>query len=121
MRHHLQMAKYDCLKFINEVFFTVLMIGTSAWLAAQGKISVGAVLTSYLCFSQLIRPLEELHRILDELSESLILAEDFFKMADIPHDFSYDAISGVPSQENSGPYMIDIRNLNFSYNNEKTL
>lgn len=78
MRHHLQMAKYDCLKFINEVFFTVLMIGTSAWLAAQGKISVGAVLTSYLCFSQLIRPLEELHRILDELSESLILAEDFF-------------------------------------------
>ena len=83
MRHHLQMAKYDCLKFINEIFFTVLMIGISAWLAAQGKISVGAVLTSYLCFSQLIRPLEELHRILDELSESLILAEDFFKMADI--------------------------------------
>ena len=40
-------------------------------------------------------------------------------MADIPHDFSYDAISGVPSQKNSGPYMIDIRNLNFSYNNEK--
>ena len=121
MRHHLQMAKYDCLKFINEVFFTVLMIGTSAWLAAQGKISVGAVLTSYLCFSQLIKPLEELHRILDELSESLILAEDFFKMADIPHDFSYDAISGVPSQKNSGPYMIDIRNLNFSYNNEKNI
>ena len=90
MRHHLQMTKYDCLKFINEVFFTVLMIGTSAWLAAQGKISVGAVLTSYLCFSQLIKPLEELHRILDELSESLILAEDFFKMADIPHDFSYN-------------------------------
>lgn len=121
MRHHLQMAKYDCLKFINEIFFTVLMIGISAWLAAQGKISVGAVLTSYLCFSQLIRPLEELHRILDELSESLILAEDFFKMADIPHDFSYDAISGVPSQKNSGPYMIDIRNLNFSYNNEKNI
>jgi ATP-binding cassette subfamily B protein len=114
MRHHLQMAKYDCLKFINEIFFTVLMIGISAWLAAQGKISVGAVLTSYLCFSQLIRPLEELHRILDELSESLILA-------DIPHDFSYDAISGVPSQKNSGPYMIDIRNLNFSYNNEKNI
>ena len=121
MRHHLQMAKYDCLKFINEIFFTVLMIGISAWLAAQGKISVGAVLASYPCFSQLIRPLEELHRILDELSESLILAEDFFKMADIPHDFSYDAISGVPSQKNSGPYMIDIRNLNFSYNNEKNI
>ena len=53
MRHHLQIAKYDCLNFINEIFFTVLMIGISAWLAAQGKISVGAVLTSYLCFLNL--------------------------------------------------------------------
>lgn len=122
MRHHLQMAKYDCLKFINEVFFTVLMIGTSAWLAAQGKISVGAVLTSYLCFSQLIKPLEELHRILDELSESLILAEDFFKMADIPHDFSYTEISEVSSPKKDSPYMIDIHNLNFScHHDEKNI
>ena len=119
MRHHLQMAKYDCLKFINEVFFTVLMIGTSAWLAAQGKISVGAVLTSYLCFSQLIKPLEELHRILDELSESLILAEDFFKMADIPHDFSYTEISEVSSPKKDSPYMIDIHNLKFSYHHDE--
>lgn len=119
MRHHLQMAKYDCLKFINEVFFTVLMIGTSAWLAAQGKISVGAVLTSYLCFSQLIKPLEELHRILDELSESLILAEDFFKMVDIPHDFSYTEISEVSSPKKDSPYMIDIHNLNFSYHHDE--
>lgn len=104
MRHHLQMAKYDCLKFINEVFFTVLMIGASAYLAAQGRISVGAVLTSYLCFSQLIKPLEELHRILDELSESLILAEDFFKMADIPHDFSYTEIPDIPAQKKDSPY-----------------
>lgn len=88
MKHHIQMAKYDCLKFINQVFFTVLMIGISAYLATCGVISVGAVLTSYLCFSQLIKPLEELHRILDELSESMVLAEDFFKMAEIPSDFS---------------------------------
>ena len=84
MTHHVQMAKYDILKFLNEVFFTVLMIGCSAYLAAAGEISVGSVLTSYLCFTQLLKPLEELHRILDELSESLILAGDFFKMADIP-------------------------------------
>lgn len=121
MRHHLQMAKYDCLKFINEVFFTVLMIGTSAYLAARGRISVGAVLTSYLCFSQLIKPLEELHRILDELSESLILAEDFFKMADIPHDFSYAETPDIPAQKKDSPYIIDIHNLNFSYDDEKNI
>ncbi len=63
------------------------MIGISAYLATQNVICVGAVLTSYLCFSQLIKPLEELHHILDELSESSILAQDFFKITEIPHDF----------------------------------
>lgn len=89
MNHHLQMAKYDSLKFINEAVFTVLMIGISTWLATRGIITVGSVLTAYLCFAQLIKPLEELHRILDELSESMVLAEDFFRMADLPEDFSY--------------------------------
>lgn len=121
MKHHKQMAKYDCLKFLNEVFFTVVMIGASAYLATQGVISVGDVLTSYLCFSQLIKPLEELHRILDELSESFILAEDFFRMADIPHDFSYASlpIEKIEKKgENGSPSIINIRNLNFSYNHE---
>lgn len=78
MKHHIQMAKYDSLKFINEAFFTVLMIGVSSLLAVVGRITVGSVLTAYLCFNQLIKPLEELHRILDELSECTILAGDFF-------------------------------------------
>ena len=77
MTHHIAMARYDCLKFLNQVFFTVLMIGVSAWLATRGIITVGAVLTAYLCFNQLLKPLEELHRILDELSESMILARTF--------------------------------------------
>lgn len=58
MRHHKAMAFYDCLKFVNEAFFSVLVIGIS-------------VLTAYLCFTQLTGPLRELHRILDEFSESL--------------------------------------------------
>lgn len=89
MKHHLQMAKYDSLKFINEAVFTVLMIGISTWLATRGVITVGSVLTAYLCFAQLIKPLEELHRILDELSECMVLAEDFFRMTELPADFSY--------------------------------
>lgn len=121
MKHHKQMAKYDCWKFINEVTFTVLMIGISAYLATQGIISVGAVLTSYLCFSQLIKPLEELHRILDELSESVILADDFFKLAEIPNDFSYtEAEKTAAVSENTSPSII-IENLHFSYDNQASI
>ena len=121
MKHHKQMAKYDCWKFINEVTFTVLMIGISAYLATQEIISVGAVLTSYLCFSQLIKPLEELHRILDELSESVILADDFFKLAEIPNDFSYtEAEKTAAVSENTSPSII-IENLHFSYDNQASV
>lgn len=121
MNHHIQMAKYDSLKFFNEVFFTVLMIGVSAYLATQGIISVGAVLTSYLCFSQLIKPLEELHRILDELSESIVLAEDFFRMTDIPHDFSYSTVCESCENKNRSSHIINIHGLNFSYDQKNTI
>ena len=92
MKHHKAMALYDCLKFVNQAFFTVLIIGFSTYLATKNIISVGAVLTAYLCFNQLIKPLEELHRIFDELSECTVLATDFFKMVEIPNDFSYSEI-----------------------------
>lgn len=121
MKHHKQMAKYDCWKFINEVTFTVLMIGISAYLATQEIISVGAVLTSYLCFSQLIKPLEELHRILDELSESVILADDFFKLAEIPNDFSYTEVNKATSGPNIISPFINIKDLHFSYDNQASV
>lgn len=121
MKHHKQMAKYDCWKFINEVTFTVLMIGISAYLATKGIISVGAVLTSYLCFSQLIKPLEELHRILDELSESVILADDFFKLAEIPNDFSYEEPEKTAASAEPVSPSIAIQNLHFSYDNQASV
>lgn len=121
MKHHKQMAKYDCLKFINEVFFTVLMIGISVYLATQHVISVGAVLTSYLCFSQLIKPLEELHRILDELSESMVLAEDFFQMVEIQQDFSYDISQADTSSREDSTNVLDLQHVHFSYQNDKTV
>ena len=89
MKHHKAMALYDCLKFINQAVFTVFVIGISTYLATKDIISVGSVLTAYLCFNQLLKPLEELHRIFDEVSECTVLATDFFKMTEIENDFSY--------------------------------
>ena len=118
MKHHKAMALYDCLKFINQAVFTVLIIGISTYLATKGIISVGAVLTAYLCFNQLTKPLEELHRIFDEVSECTILASDFFEMVEIPNDFSYldtkrELNNEVPDE------IINIKNLSFHYSEDK--
>lgn len=118
MKHHKAMALYDCFKFVNQAFFTVLIIGISTYLATQNIISVGAVLTAYLCFNQLIKPLEELHRIFDELSECTVLATDYFKMVEIANDFSYSEISGKKETIDIKP-VVQIKDLMFYYNEDK--
>ena len=92
----------------------MLVIGLSVLLASRGIISVGTVLTAYLCFTQLTGPLRELHRILDEFSESTVLAQDYFQMVDLPLDFSYEPIQGqAPRQlENN---RVDLQDLCFAY------
>ena len=114
MKHHKAMAMYDCLKFINQAIFTVLVIGISTYLATKNIISVGAVLTAYLCFNQLLRPLEELHRIFDEVSECTVLATDFFKMVEIENDFSYLPIQ-TKSENKSTNEIINMENITFHY------
>ena len=114
MKHHKAMAMYDCLKFINQAVFTVLVIGISTYLATKNIISVGAVLTAYLCFNQLLRPLEELHRIFDEVSECTVLATDFFKMVEIENDFSYLPIK-TKSENKSTNEIINMENITFHY------
>lgn len=120
MHHHKSMAFYDCLKFVNEAIFTVLIIGVSTYLAGKGDISVGAVLTSYLCFTQLTTPLRELHRILDELSESSVLAKAYFEILDLPQDFSYN-LSKAPERLLSSDSLIKIKDLNFLYDEDKII
>lgn len=118
MRHHKAMACYDCLKFINQAFFSVLIIGISTYLATKNVITVGSVLTAYLCFNQLLKPLEELHRIFDELSECTILANDFFKMVEIPNDFSYSKLESKVKNKITES-IISIEDLDFYYNENK--
>lgn len=118
MKHHKAMAFYDCLKFVNEAVFTVLVIGVSAYLAGEGIITVGTVLTSYLSFTQLTTPLRELHRIFDELSESTVLAEEYFKIIELPKDFSYEVNKKKNIKQEKLP-IISIKNMNFKYKNGK--
>lgn len=114
MRHHKAMALYDCLKFVNEAVFSVLVIGISVLLASRRIITIGTVLTAYLCFTQLTGPLRELHRILDEFSECIVLAGDYFRLLDLPRDFSYAPLS---PETNATPQGNDItlRRVRFSY------
>ena len=119
MKHHKAMAFYDCLKFVNEAVFTVLVIGLSVYLAGEGLITVGTVLTAYLSFTQLTTPLRELHRIFDELSESMVLAQDYFAIVGLNKDFSYLVKPSTSKLTHSD--FITIRDVDFSYEKGKNI
>lgn len=112
MRHHKAMALYDCLKFVNEAFFSVLVIGISVLLASRQVITIGTVLIAYLCFTQLTGPLRELHRILDEFSECVVLADDYFRLLELPLDFSYEEVASAARPAGND---IQLWGVRFSY------
>ena len=118
MNHHRAMALYDCLKFVNQAFFSVLIIGISTYLATKNIISVGSVLTAYLCFNQLLKPLEELHRIFDEVSECTVLAHDFYEMVELPRDFSYLEFNSTKNDIITDE-IVNVKNIDFYYSESK--
>ena len=71
-------------------------------------------------FTQLTKPLEELHRIFDELSECTVLATDFFKMTELPNDFSYALVEErEQTNKDTSKSIVEVNNLKFYYNENK--
>ncbi|HKO96449.1 MAG TPA: ABC transporter ATP-binding protein [Pyrinomonadaceae bacterium] len=93
MKHGFAMAKFDWLKAINEGVFHVIIIGFTIVLAAYGEISFGKVLIFSNLFINTMRPLKEVHRILDETYDSSIQVSVLLHMLKQPLDQSYGVVT----------------------------
>lgn len=91
--HHLAMAKFDWLKAVNEGLFHVAIIGYAIVLAAHGQIELGKVLTFSILFTNIMRPLKDVHRILDETYDSSIQVTVLLNMLNQPVDKSYGVVT----------------------------
>ena len=89
VRHHFEMSLYGCGKALNEAFFHIVVLAMSAYLALQGRISVGDVMTFSVLYLNVMAPLSELHRILDEGHEAGIRVADLMTLLNSPEDHSF--------------------------------
>jgi ABC-type multidrug transport system fused ATPase/permease subunit len=87
--HHLQMALYDAVKYLNEGFFYILVICLSIYLASRGIITKGDILVYSILFTSVLNPLREIHRILDQTHENSIRVNDLYELQAQPLDRSY--------------------------------
>jgi ATP-binding cassette subfamily B protein len=106
LNHQFAMARFDWLKAVNEGLFHVLIIGYAVVLAAYGQIQFGMVLTFSILFLNIMRPLKEVHRILDETYDSSIQVSVLLHMLDQPLDQSYGVVTmRAPKLDGSLPLL----------------
>ena len=118
IKHHIAMALFDSVKYLNEGFFYILVISLSILFSAQGIISRGDILVYSILFLSITGPLREIHRILDEAHESSIRVNDLYELLGEPIDESFQTtlenkkVSPSDSEKNN---VIQINKLSFNY------
>lgn len=74
-KHHCYMATFDCVKQFCKIAFQVIIMLASIALVANGKMSAGAVISVCMLFQQLVKPIDEVYRFMDETASSVVKAK----------------------------------------------
>jgi ABC-type multidrug transport system fused ATPase/permease subunit len=89
-RHHRYMGSFDCLKQFCKISFQVVLLVASILLISNGQMSAGSVITVCLLFQQLVKPIDEVYRFMDETASSVIKAKVLLEVAASPSDEVFD-------------------------------
>ena len=74
-KHHRFMGSFDALKQGSKILFQVVILILSIVLTGTGKMEPSAVITVCLLFQQLVKPIDEVYRFMDETASSLVKAK----------------------------------------------
>ncbi len=88
--HHFQMSLYGSGKALNEGVFHVSVLALASYLAFQGTITVGEVLAFSVLFLNVMAPLNEIHRVIDEGHEASLRLADYLDLVNKPVDRSFN-------------------------------
>ena len=115
IRHHFQMSLYGAAKALNEGFFHVLVLGMAIYLAVNGRVSFGDVLMFSILFLNVMAPLSEVHRVLDEGHEASLRVGDLLEMLGQPVDNSFVVKERREPKLIPGAPVITAENLTVEY------
>ena len=94
IRHHFEMSLFGCGKALNEGFFHLLVLAYAIYLFVHGGIIFGDILTFSVLYLNVMAPLNEIHRFIDEAHESSLKVGDLVDMLSQPVDRSFRPVSG---------------------------
>jgi len=94
IRHYFQMALFGSGKALNEGFFHVIVLAMALYFAFHGQLEPGDVVTFSMLFLNVMTPLSEIHRVLDEGHETSLRVGDLLEMLAEPLDPSFISRTG---------------------------
>jgi ATP-binding cassette subfamily B protein len=91
--HHVAMSFFGAAKAVVEGLFHVAVLGLAAYLAIEGRISFGDILTFSMLFLSVMAPLNEVHRVIDEGHEASLRVNDLMELLALPLDRSIKTVT----------------------------
>lgn len=111
-RHHKWMMGFDALKGFVEDFGQALIVGIGIALVISNQMTPGTILTLVMLYRGASVPLKNLHRVVDELHESVLQVDAASAIVDPVDDPNLKGLS-EPTFRKSVP-LIRARNLKLS-------
>ncbi|OAD40814.1 ABC transporter ATP-binding protein [Polaribacter atrinae] len=104
---------FDGLKKFTEQFGVVIIIILTAYFVLNGSMTIGAIMFHILLFNNVSAPIQQLHRIYDEVQDAIIYSDAFFEIMDADDQTE---LSGTYIPEKfTGTF--EITNVDFAYPN----
>jgi ATP-binding cassette subfamily B protein len=115
IRHHVHMTLFGSAKALNEGFFHIVVIGLSLYLFLHGQISFGDMTMFPILFLNIMAPLSEVHRVLDQGHEASLQVGDLMEMLSEPVDPSFHPSPAHEPRLEVGEPLIHVHNLQVEY------
>lgn len=115
IKHHVQMSLFGSMKALNEGMFHILVLGLGLHLAIKGEIQFHEIFTYSMLFLNVMAPLSEVHRIIDEGHEASLRVGDLLEILHTPVDQSFVVDQkGEPKLDCDVP-IIEVEDLKVDY------
>jgi len=92
VQHHFEMSLYGCGKALNEGLFHLLVLAFAIYLYVHHEVNFGSILTFSMLFLNVMAPLNEIHRFVDEAHESSLRVGDLVEILEMPVDRSFTPV-----------------------------
>lgn len=115
MTHHVKMMIFDSIKSINIMFWNLIILLIGIYLATSGIITPGDIVVFNLLLNNVVTPLQNIHRFVDEAHEASLRTDDLVDILSESIDHTFIMTSQNDLFENIHQDAIKIENLSYSY------